>query len=160
MITIHVEYNQGQFRKLRDKLDGFERKQVYHQSVGDVAKFMIGKFQVYPPYRYVSRRQAYGVTFFTDRQRRWFFAALRSGELQIPYARTQRLRYGWRSTTYAPGQIRIVNDVPYTRYVQSKPEQSRMMRLIGWDTAEDTMDRYEGEIGRVAFRRVDQWAKE
>ena len=38
-----------------------------------------------PPKRYVSRLQAYGKSFFTLKQQRYFFWALRKGIIKVPY---------------------------------------------------------------------------
>ena len=77
-INIHPP---GQFEKLSAKLNNFERKQVVHQTTVEVTQFLKGKMQEYPPEKRVTRKQAYGQTFFSDKQRRWFFAALQIGRV-------------------------------------------------------------------------------
>lgn len=157
MIGIEISYDQGQFKRLMDKLDAFERKQVYHQTVKDVAEFMERKVKEYPPYKYVSRREAYGVPFFTVKQRRWFFAALRSGELDLPYKRTNTLKENWNVTVTGKGQLRLSNDTAYSGQVQGA-RQSRMMTRIGWQTIDQYLKKYDGEIGRVMLKRVKEWS--
>lgn len=115
-----------------------------------VAKFVRGKLQRYPPQRYVSRKQAYGVTFFSDRQRRWFFAALANGELDIPYQRTNRLSNSWRIMTYRQEDVLILSDVAYGPYVQDPAEQCNMHRLIGWQTTDKIMGESEGPAAQIA----------
>ena len=67
-IGLRFEYNQAQFKSLSKKLDSFERKDVLGQTLGEVGEFMRGKLKEYPSYRYVSRKAAYGVSFFSDKQ--------------------------------------------------------------------------------------------
>ena len=85
----------------------------------------------YVPQKHVTRTQAYGRPFETEKQRHWFFANLRSGKLKIPYQRTEKLRQGWimQGNDY---QKKITNKVPYAPYVQGIAGQSRMSRKIGW----------------------------
>src|SRR5687767_11609147 len=69
------------------------------------------------PYRYVSRKGAYGVTFFTMKQQRAYFAKLKSGEIKVPYIRSGKQSDGWHMEG-AGTNIRIVNreeSVQWTR---------------------------------------------
>src|SRR5512139_1044120 len=89
-----------------------------------------------PDYKYVSRADAYpdapaGPGFFSERQRRWFFAALASGELSIPYNRTGTLAAGWQISR-SGDSFTLSNDVPYAPYVQGIESQSRHERMVGW----------------------------
>jgi len=45
----------------------------------DVNKYMLDVLRTYPPQKAISRKRAYGVPFFTDKQRRYFFWALGEG---------------------------------------------------------------------------------
>jgi len=159
-VRISFEYDQGQFARLRDKLNFVERKQVLWQTVRQTAEFIAKKLRdEQPPYKYVSRQQAFGVTFFSDRQRRYFFWALREGIINVPYRRTGALAAGWK-VDVSGTQATVTNAVPSAPYVQSRPRQSRMMTMIGWPTVEDYVDKYEGEIGRIAFGIVQQAIEE
>ncbi len=157
-IGFRVTYNQAQFRHLSDKLSAIEIKQVITQSTKDVATFLQGKMQEYPPEKRVTRKQAYGVTFFTDKQRRWFFAALNSGELELPYRRTGALREGWR-IMHVENKYALTNDVGYAGFVQERSQQSRMQRIIGWKTVSTQLQRYKSELGRVGMTNIRRWAK-
>jgi hypothetical protein len=99
-----------------------------------------------PPYRYVSRADAYpdapaGPGFFSDKQRRWFFAALASGELNIPYNRTGTLAAGWKLEK-AGDNFTLVNDVPYAPYVQGFSGQSRHEGMVGWKRINQIIESY------------------
>ncbi len=47
--------------------------------VDDVSEYFLNVLREYPPQKSITRKAAYGVSFFSDKQRRFFFAALKSG---------------------------------------------------------------------------------
>lgn len=99
-----------------------------------------------PRYNYVSRADAYpdapaGPGWFSERQRRWFFAALASGEINTPYNRTGTLAAGWRIDK-AGDHFVLSNDVPYAPYVQGFAGQSRHERMVGWRNVKDLTEAY------------------
>lgn len=160
-VGLRFEYDQTQFKALSDKLDSFERKDVLGQTLGEVAEFMQGKLRDYPPYRYVSRKAAYGVSFFSDRQRRWFFAALAEGRIKPGQNnRTGALGEGWRIQQSGPKQLDLVNEVPYAVYVQGTiTQQARQPRMAGWKSITVWLRTFKSEIGRVGMRNLDRWIK-
>lgn len=116
--------------------------------IGDsLAPYLVNIMRAYPPYKYVSRKKAYGVTFFSDKQRKWFFAALRSGELQIPYQRTQTLRDGWQVLGSGKNSL-VVNETPYAYLVQGdrRTQQSRHPRAIGWRSIDEVVEKHKKKI--------------
>lgn len=118
--------------------------------------FLRDKLRDYPPYIYVSRRQAYGQSFQSERQRRWFFAALARGEITIPYPRTYRLREGWQYIPRSPIEAWVRNEVPYVGWVQG-PQQARMMQMRGWPRADRLIAMNAGALHQViiqAYRRT------
>jgi hypothetical protein len=160
MIGFRMEYNQAQFKRLEKKLTDFERKQVLSQTVQEVGAFMLDKVREYPPYKTVSRRAAYGVTFFTSRQRRWFFAALADGTIH-PWQdnRTGKLREGWKVVERGPKQVDMVNEVAYAKFVQGTvTEQARQPRLVGWWSVTRWLREFKSEIGRVGMSNIKKWA--
>lgn len=154
MIGIRINYRQGQYERITRKLPPGARGEMVKQTVGAVAKFLHEQVREYPAQRYVSRQAAYGRTFFSDRQRRWFFAALRSGEIDVPYHRTSTLRDGWRIVERSRKEVGLVNDVRYAPFVMGKDTQSRHERAVGWLTVQDIIRRYGGHIGRVGMEAL------
>lgn len=70
--------------------------------------------------------------FVSDKQRRWFFANLRSGALSVPYERTYRLQRGWQPFRTSTG-AEVRNDVPYAGMVMgSKGDQSSYFAGKSW----------------------------
>ena len=99
-----------------------------------VAQDWLGKYPTKPSF-------LPGVEWWTDKQRKWFFANLRAGTL--PQGRTGNLRRGW--TTNVKKEIRpvssnifgsIENTVPYAPYVQDARQQHRMHRG-NWQTIQE-----------------------
>ena len=109
-----------------------------------------------PPYKYVSRKSAYGKSFFTDRQRKWFFWAKNAGLLQLPYKRSGALAAAW---TRGEGENSryITNSAPYASLVQGDNTQSRHAKKIGWRTVSQVVrDNMAGALQR-ANQAVQRW---
>lgn len=110
-----------------------------------------------PPQKKVTRIQAYGESFVSDKQRRWFFANLNDGTLDIPSARTGKLSEGWKiyGSDY---QKKIVNKVPYSPYVQGFT-QSRMSKLGGWHPWPEVITSNMKGAMQAARQAVNRWLK-
>lgn len=70
--------------------------------------------------------------FKTEKQRRFFFAAVRSGAIQVPYQRTGNLSRAWLVRLQDNGDTfvsEVFNRTPYRPYVQGfAGEQARIHR--------------------------------
>jgi len=108
--------------------------------------------QAYSPYKYVSVAQSGG--WKSERQRRYVMAKIRSGEIQIPYRRTQTLRAGWQTVGSGSTQI-VVNQVSYAGYVKDIQRQTYGHMLRGWDVIQTDMQ----ERGEEITRRFDGGVK-
>lgn len=76
--------------------------------------------------------------FKTARQRRGFFAKLRSGQISVPYRRTGQLGSKWL-TDGGGGQIRIRNTAGYASLVHSEKRQAAYHRG-NWKTDKGVAD--------------------
>lgn len=111
----------------------------------EVSKYLINNIlRIEPPKNYVTRRAAYGIPFFTDKQRRWFFANLNSGELKIPYNRTHGLVRGWKQEGSGRRSF-LANETKGAEYVIGE-KQSRHERLVGWLKVSETLKRHMKSI--------------
>jgi len=118
------------------------------------AKVYIVNFeQAYPPYTYVSIEQAGG--WRSEKQRRYVMARIREGSIQIPYARTQTLRKGWRVEGSGRNQI-VVNEVEYAPYVKDIQSQAQGHMLRGWGVVQTEIQDRMDEI----VRKFDAGVKE
>jgi hypothetical protein len=113
--------------------DGVESANIY----------LRGVLQRYPPQKDVTRKDAYPEVrgWFgavdpkrgTTKQQRWFFWALRTKQISVPYQRTNRLSNAWK--LYGQGRAQIIaNESPGAQYVQGewKGQQSRHENKVGW----------------------------
>ncbi len=88
----------------------------------------------YSPYKYVSRKAAYGKTFVSDKQRRYVMAAIRDGRIDpgVPH-RTGRGQRGWVVIETQRGYT-IRNDEPSMFYSMADDGQARLNAKAGWRT--------------------------
>jgi hypothetical protein len=134
---------------VRFKVRGVERVQKYLASLprgtmrvalDAIAQWLIGDSQsglAHPePYKYVSRKSAYGVSFFTEKQRRWFFWALSEGIINPGQNnRTGESEGAW---TYTPKETNagykyvITNPTPGAYYTRDDKGQARQPAKVGW----------------------------
>ena len=145
--------------ELREKLKRLGGTEPRREMSEDVAKMLRDEMQKYPPMRHVTRKQAYGRSFESDKQRRWFFASLADGSLTLPYRRTGQYRLGWEVMPFGATNYIVVNDHPAAKYLQDAPTQSRMAKLIGWKTWQEILQRKSDKIRYTANRVLDKWVR-
>lgn len=132
----------------------------------EIATYIIGNdargLKHEPAYKHVSRKSAYGKTFFTDRQRRWFFAALRSGEINPGVNnRTHSYKNSWRMQEENSDwrRVDVVNDASNAGFVGGI-NQARLNAKVGWRKAVNIVQtNIDGAI-QAAQRAVDKWIAE
>lgn len=105
------------------------------------------------PYKYVTRKSAYGVSFFTDKQRRWFWA--NGGPDMIGKPRTGKTSEAWRAVPSAGGyQFKITNDTAGAYHIRDDAGQARQPAKVGWRKVSKVLaDNYLGGI-RAAVAAV------
>jgi hypothetical protein len=112
---------------------------MQEEGMKEVNTYMLNVLRQYPAEKRIKRSAAYPEVngWFSDKQRRWFFAALRSGELDLPYSRTQELGKAWKVVGNEAAKSIIANEAPAAPYVMGDTEQSRMSKMIGWKKISD-----------------------
>lgn len=135
--------------KIRFSIRGVDRVKKYLATVPRgttrvalqaIADWLIGDSQsglAHPePYKYVSRKSAYGFSFFTDKQRRWFFYAL--GEGIINPGQNNRTGESTGAWTYKPSEtnagynFRLLNETPGAYWTRDDEAQARQLKKVGW----------------------------
>lgn len=113
----------------------------------------------YPSYRYVTRKKAYGKTFFSDAQRRKVMAMIREGLISPGGGkRTFAIRNAWVLRENGT-QSSAVNAAPGVEYVQGA-QQSRHERLAGWRiTDQVAADNTDGMV-QAANQELVRYYKE
>lgn len=143
------------------RLERFE-KEVVSPSLTSICEMLVKRFKEYPEQKYVSRKEAFGGDgFFSDKQRRWFFAHLREGDFDQPYARSDRFKRSWFINSNSNTEKTITNTTPYGAYVMGsaddKTGQSRMQKKIGWKKVTEIMETMTDEIQDIFREFVDKW---
>jgi hypothetical protein len=122
---------------------------IQDAAVDEINKYLVNVMQSgQPSPNYVTRKAAYGVTFFTEKQRRWFFANLNSGGINVPYRRTQGLRNSWKIEGSGARSF-IINDAPGAGYVMGDDTQSRHEKMVGWPTVGKLIDKSMARINKI-----------
>lgn len=116
-------------------------KEYQREVLTGISDYGLEVLRTYPPEKYVTRKAAYGVSFFTEKQRRWFFAV---GIHRTPYRRTGRIGRSWR-VIRSDDNIRFTNNSPGIQYVMGD-QQSRHEAKVGWKKASKIM------AGELTFR--------
>lgn len=103
-----------------------------------------------PDYRYATRKAAYGKSFQSDKQRRWFFWALNTGLIKPGSgSREHAIQNGWAFSGTPGNRMTIKNSAPGVRWVMGE-EQARQPKLAGWNKASAIRLRDHADAMRVA----------
>ena len=133
MINIAVNDEQ-----LTRKLTEIAQLKPVKGAVTEGALHVKGVIDTAPPRKHITIKQVGG--WKSEKQRRWFFAALRSGQIEVPWRRglspgSEDLEDSWTIKARDSGLTAIVgNDTSYGPFVQDEKKQSTMMRMMGWKT--------------------------
>ena len=138
MTTIRIEAD-----NLIRKLTTLAQFRQVKAAMRNAGIFIRGKIATYPGARHgpaIPRAKDWGA-----RQRRGFFAKLRSGEIEAPYRRgassgSERLGAKWTTEARNNGMTVIVgNNASYARLVQDADKQTAYHKLTGWITDDQVM---------------------
>lgn len=117
-----------------------------------------GKVAVYPEQKHLTRVSVYGTPFKSNKQRRFFFAALRKGEIEVPYRRgespgSQTFGRRWTVHTLNRGlTAEVGNNAAYGPLLMDKEKQSRYHAMAGWRTTDDVIaDETETVVSFVKY---------
>lgn len=120
-----------------------------------VSNYVLGGLREYARWQAVTRKSVYGSTFFSDRQRRAFFAKLNSGEINVPYIRTGAQGKAWRfEGMRSPSSGVIGNRNPTVVWTRG---QTRLHARMGWRTALEQVRRDIGVAAQKAKNILIQY---
>lgn len=95
----------------------------------------------YPPQRNAPQ------PFKSDRQRRFFFAALADGRISVPHRRTGRLANSWRAEKEGEARWALVNSARHAPLTIGKGTQAGYHKGHWW-VAQDVVQEGAGELTR------------
>ena len=144
MITYGLVVNQGQIDKLFSRFEHGAVVQILRPPMEASLLDLYNDLTDYPPPSTGKAR------FKTAKQRRYFFWALRTGRIQVPYHRTLKLgqSWAWHITTTAHGlRGEVGTNMPYVKWVQRAESQARIHRG-NWLTDMGALNKNRDQIGR------------
>jgi hypothetical protein len=148
------------------RLARIERGDFAQSALDAAALYVKGKVAVYPAAKRLTRKAVYGSSFKTDKQRRGFFAKLRSGEIEVPYRRgvsrgSQSLGRKWTIAARGIFTRVIGNNVSYGPLMQDRDHpQSRYAQAVGWQTIQDVAAREAANAQRLVEAEIAKALKE
>jgi hypothetical protein len=136
---------------------------VRRVAVQEAAKYLIGDqshgLKHLVAYKYVTRKSAYGVSFFSEKQRRYVMARIREKSITPGTAnRTGATSAGWgyKSTGGGYGAI-LYNDTKGAEFTQGDTTQARQPAKVGHRKVSDVIStNINGAIQR-ANQAVQRW---
>ena len=138
--------------ELVKKLDNLSQLKTVKAGIKSAAVYIQGVLKVYPHQKSIPLSAVGG--FKSDKQRRWFFANLKAGKIQVPYKRTKALGHRWTVKTQDQGFTAIVgNNTPYGPLVMGD-KQTTMMRMIGWKTTETIASEETRKVTEMVIKSV------
>lgn len=153
MKTIYVEGADVLIRKLTS-IESMNRvKGAIKQAAVELSKRM----KVYPAHTSRPNLMLRGNSAKAKRMRAGFFAALKSGAIEVPYRRGQspgseKLGSKWTVSTQNAGWRAVVgNNASYARLVQDSANQTSYHRHTGWLTDNQAVKLY----GPAAIRAIE-----
>ena len=84
--------------------------------------------------------------FVSAKQRAFVMAAIRSGDIQVPYQRTGNIGIVQKQATTNGMDVTV--PAPYSDYVRTAGKQARIHQGV-WDTTEDIAQRLEADVVEV-----------
>jgi len=98
-------------------------------------------FKKYPTRNSPTRASVYGSTFASEKQRRYFFWAMRSGAIQVPYRRGQspgskNLQQSWTTKMLSDTSVQVGTAVGYGALLMDDERQSKYAEAQGWRTVQ------------------------
>jgi len=94
------------------------------------------------PFRAVRKK----MQFVSGKQRAFVIAAIRRGDIQVPYIRTGRI--GMTEKHQTTNGVDVVVPAPYSDLVRTKGRQARYHEGT-WDTTEDIAQKIESDTAEV-----------
>lgn len=149
MNSVRITFDLGNVPTM---IDRWKQLKALEQAVGETALYLRGKVSEYP------RVRSRPMRFVSARQRRAFFAMLRSGEIEVPYRRgmspgSETLGRRWAVETSNSGLTATVgNNVKYAEYVVGERQAS--YHKGNWVKTSDVVKRETPAVQRIFDKHI------
>ncbi len=155
-MSISIKYDVKGYNRVRNSLRKLasDYKETIDQTVKDWTQEQRSGLKSfgYPPQRNAPQ------PFKTERQRRWFFWALRTGVISVPYKRTGILASSWRATKQSWSHWVIENSASYAALVVGRDEQA-LYHKGHWWIAQDLIEEQTGDLTKDLTKEIIGLAK-
>jgi hypothetical protein len=141
------------------KLEALEGGKALRVGMYQAGEHVLKVAKKYPPKLRPSRKSVYGMTWVSDRQRRFMMWAMRNpgkSGIDVPYRRSQSptsKRFGQQwSHVWNPNGLThdIGNGVKaYGAYLMDPKKQSLYMKAVGWKTTQQIADAERNRCVRI-----------
>jgi hypothetical protein len=124
--------------RLIARINSAAKLRNFRRGVKRATLYLRGEAREYPPSP--SGRPQFPTGFNSEKQRKYFFWALRKGEIDVPYRRGQspnseNLQQRWSVSFRSAGLVGVVgNNASYARLVQGPERQAQYHKRTGWKT--------------------------
>lgn len=136
------------------KIDKATKLQAFKNGLHEAALTVQRVLQIYPPVRRGKQ------PFKTDKQRKYFFYALKKGLIEVPYVRrlninSQDMRAHWEIESQNNGLTQIIgNRVSYSKYTHGNTSQSRYHAKTKWKTVLQITSSTQSRIERIVLAAI------
>ena len=131
-------------REVLGRLDNFAGIQVLRPPMEASVNLLLAYMQDYPG----PPQRPYPQMLRTEKQRRYFFWALRNGLIQVPYVRRGKLGQSWSTSVTATGNSIhgiVGTNLKYAVWVQNSQRQA-VIHQQNWRTDRMAIDANRAEI--------------
>jgi hypothetical protein len=150
------------YEELLRKLETLGQLKQVGAAVKAGTAHLAGKMKVYPAQRRLTRQAVYGRSFVSDRQRRYFFYALKNGLIQVPYRRGQspgsrNLKQTW-TVTMSNNDLtgEAGTNTPYAPLVQGEGTQTKYHAAVGWKTEQTVLAEESDKVVGLIHDAIEQ----
>lgn len=159
---IKVELSARSLTRVKEWLKSIPRG-VKGRALEAFTQYIVGNNQHglkhYPPYKYVTRKKAYGQTFQSDKQRRYVMAKIKSGEITPGTSqRTGKQADSWGYKVYGT-RANVYNTAYGSRYTVGNRTQARQPELVGWRKVKEIISSNFVGAMRAAQLAVNRYLK-
>jgi hypothetical protein len=148
------------------KIKSLQELRMVTGAVKAAALHVKGKIDVYPEAKRPTRASVYGKAFKSDKQRRYFFWALREGKIEVPYRRgespgSQTFGRRWTIATSNAGlTAEIGNNASYGPLLMDSGRQSLYAKAVGWHTTDAVLDEETETVTRMVTDEIERVLEE
>jgi hypothetical protein len=151
MITIQVTG----LKELEAKLNKLAALAFFKAAMKAAGVYVKGKISIPPGVDRIPRAEVYGDTWKTAKQQGFFFAALKSGAIDVPYFRdksrgSEGITKRWTVQASADGlEVTVGNNASYGQLVHGETgHQSRYLAAVGWRQSSEVAKEEEPNVVR------------